>query len=136
MSKEAYKRIFDDAYENYASSYTETLTKFTPNNILEKNPNYKPHLLSKEGFIVKVRANEEFAKAWGLVFESRNLTNEELHEREPKLKEIYDKKVEVVRRQAYQEAADLRHEEKKILETLPSRVITLTYKDETIEVYE
>lgn len=136
MSKEKYKRIFDDAYENYASSYTETLTKFTPNNILEKNPNYKPHLLSKEGFIVKVRANEEFAKAWGLVFESRNLTNEELHEREPKLKEIYDKKVEVVRRQAYQEAADLRHEEKKILETLPSRVITLTYKDEKIEVYE
>ena len=136
MSKEKYKRIFDDAYENYASSYTETLTKFTPNNILEKNPNYNPHLLSKEGFIVKVRANEEFAKAWGLVFESRNLTNEELHEREPKLKEIYDKKVEVVRRQAYQEAADLRHEEKKILETLPSRVITLTYKDEKIEVYE
>jgi len=52
------------------------------------------------------------------------------------LNEIYDRKLEVIRRQAYQEAAELRYEEKKILETLPSRVITLTYNKETIEVYE
>lgn len=49
MSKETYKKIFDAAYDNYLSSYTETLTKFTPEKILKENPNYKPHLLPKEG---------------------------------------------------------------------------------------
>jgi hypothetical protein len=135
MSKEKYNQIFDDAYKNYCE---ESQTKIIKTTIGETHISPSSHykFKSKEEFMVLVRANEEFAKTWGLVFESRNLTNEELHEREPKLKEIYDKKVEVVRRQAYQEAADLRYEEKKILETLPSRVITLTYKDETIEVYE
>jgi hypothetical protein len=136
MSKETYKKIFDEAYENYASSYTQTLTNFTSKRLLEDNPNWKPHLLPKEGFIVKVRADEEFAKEWGLVFESRDLTREELCEREPKLNEIYDRKLEVIKSQKYEQAAKIRDEEKKILETLPSRVITLAYKDETIEVYE
>ena len=86
--------------------------------------------------MVLVRANEEFAKTWGLVFESRNLTREELLEMQPKLKEIYEKKFEVIKRQAYEEAAKIRNEEKKILETLPSRVITLTYNNQTIEVHE
>lgn len=135
MSKEKYNQIFDDAYRNYCE---ESHTKIMKTTIGETHisPSSHYNFKSKEEFIVKVRADEKFAKAWGLVFESRNLTKEELHEREPKLKEIYDKKLEVVRRQAYQEAADLRHEEKKILKTLPSRVITLTYKNEKIEVYE
>jgi hypothetical protein len=135
MSKEKYKKIFDEAYENYCDVSKTKIIK-TPNGETHISPPSHYNFKSKEAFIVKVRADEEFAKKWGLMFESRDLTREELCEREPKLNEIYDRKLEVIRRQAYQEAAELRYEEKRILETLPSRVITLTYNKETIEVYE
>lgn len=135
MSKEIYKRIFDEAYRDYCdASKTEIIKK--PNGETHVSQPSHYNFKSKDEFIVKVRADEEFAKQWGLIFESRDLTREELCEMEPKLNGIYDRKLEVIKSQKYEEAAKIRYEEKSILETLPSRVITLTYKNENIEVYE
>jgi hypothetical protein len=129
MSKETCKRIFHEAYENYASSYTQTLDNFTSKRLLEDNPNWKPHLLPKEGFIAKVRADEEFAKKWGLKIEERELS---LEERKQIVKNKYFQEF-------YWKIVDDDNDVVTIFEmdkrNIPTKLITITYNDKTIESY-
>jgi hypothetical protein len=117
MNKEQ-QELLDEAYDNYLSSYTETLTKFTPKKILNENPNYKPHSLTKEGFAFLIRANENFAKEWGLVIEERELGDDERIF-------IYEKEL----------FSPLRIINQNI-PVIPTKQITLTYNDKTITSYD
>ena len=54
-----------DAYKNYEKKYEKTLIENTPKRLVDENPEWKPHKLSKEEFIDKIKTDDEFAKTWG-----------------------------------------------------------------------
>jgi hypothetical protein len=73
-------------------------------------------LLSKEEFINKCKTNPEFSETWGLKIEERELS--------------LDEELEYMMGKVFSEEA-LTHQVK-----IPTKAITITYNDKTIESYE
>lgn len=98
--------LIGDAYKNYCKQNDE---------ILGRSDLWT---LTKQEFIDKIKTDDEFAKKWGLKIEERELSDEEsvFH---------YEK-------QLY---SPLRIIDKKI-PVVPTKLITITYNNETIESYE
>lgn len=103
-----YDRIIDEVYEKY---YQEN-----------KHVRYLTFLLREE-FINKIKKDKEFSEKWGLNIEERELSDEErvkLYEQKtntdtsffPVLRENLD------------------------VQNIPTKLITITYKNEKIEIYE
>jgi hypothetical protein len=123
MNNERYNQIIDEAYKNYAYSH------WTP----PENPNSKllaPQLWSlipmqhnKESFIHEIKTNPEFSEKWGLKIEERELTTVEERQK-------YDK--------FYDYLFGEYPEHHKTLDNrgVPRKIITVTYKDEKIKIYE
>ena len=126
MNNERYNQIIDEAYKNYAYSH------WTP----PENPNSKllaPQLWSlipmqhnKESFIHEIKTNAEFSKKWGLKIEERELS---LEERGQWCQDFLDWDLVVGN-------LDHDHIREDVEENAPTKLITVTYKDEKIEVYE
>ena len=112
MNKE---QIIDEAYKNYF------LIKS-----LEKVPfGISGLILPKEEFIDKCKTNPEFSEKWGLKIEERELS---LDERD----EIRD--MQYFKNNLHQA---LKGSDTKIdWENIPTKLITITYNNETIESYE
>ena len=109
MSKERYNQIIDEAYENYREK----------NHIL-----YKDTAWTKEEFINKCKTNPEFSEKWGLKIEERELTPKERIELAGgKIQDKYPALVEMSLR-----LCDERD--------IPTKLITITYNNETVESYE
>jgi hypothetical protein len=131
------KQIIDDAYKKYADSH------WTP----PSNPNGKllsdqlfsvvPMEHSKESFINKCKTDPEFSEKWGLKIEERELSlKEQAHAYNNWLeKQNYNPKHQskIIDIDKLSES-DLM----TILQSLPgpSKLITITYNNETIESYE
>ena len=124
MNKERYNRIIDDAYKNFKNNFP----------MKKSNPpkdyiNSKGQLLTKEEFIDKCKTDTEFSQRWGLKIEERELS---LEERNNSLgpNEVYLSFFGINAKD------DL--ESKKIFdkESRPTKLITITYNDKTIESYE
>ena len=125
MNNERYNQIIDEAYRNYGDSH------WTP----PENPNSKllgPQLWSvkpmqhnKESFIHEIKTNPKFSEKWGLKIEERILSTEERNQwfhinwsaNNPLMKS--DWKFYELDQQ-----------------NVPTKLITVTYKEEKIEVYE
>lgn len=110
MSKELYNQIIDEAYENFRVKVKDT---------------YFPVYRTKDEFIDTVKNYPEFSKKWGIQIEERELSLEERNDwfqinrngNNPLMKSDWK---------------DYELDQQNI----PKRAISLTYKNETITVYE
>lgn len=127
MNKQRYNQIIDDAYKNFKNNFP----------MKKSNPpkdyiNSKGQLLTKQEFIDKCKTDNEFSEKWGLKIEERELI---LKERV----DIFNLKMikEGIRTQIA--AVDVNEEYwgSNLNEIdIPTKVITVTYNNETIEIYE
>ena len=127
-NKERYNQIIDAAYENYSKEYEKDNSIglcLLVKRLDGKSTYIKP---DKEGFITMCEFDEMFSEIWGLKIEERDLS---LGER----KDIWNKNNIFVdmswhnMREDY--CIELLNED-----NIPTKLITLTYNDESIESYE
>ena len=111
-----------DAYKNYLKHNDEV-----DNYWIKKNPEiksrWKPY--SQEEFINKCKTDSEFSEKWGLKIEERELSLLERYELMKKL----DNWVSV----HYKEPKTMEYMDSQ---NIPTKLITLTYNNKTIESYE
>lgn len=132
MENKKYNQIIDNAYKNYCLKKGSEIGEY----------GCRPILLTKEEFINKIKTDDEFSEKWGLKIEERELS---LEERLP----IADKFNPLIREDCLtkthhpDETEELklqyRHEWLDSLgpNVVPQRrAISITYNNETIEIYE
>jgi hypothetical protein len=114
------QQIIDEVYENYNSIFTK---KYNGENLkLNQYPLSEDVIhrliLSQEEFINRIKTDKEFSERWGLKIEERELTWDERHE-------LAETKYQI------DDVDDVLDEN-----DIPTKVITITYNDKTIETYE
>ena len=122
MNNEKYNQIIDEAYKNYLKHNDEV-----DNYWINKNPEiesrWKPYL--KEEFINKCKTDPEFSEKWELKIEER-----ELSEKERIVLSGYDYENRGgIGWNMLKETVDMDN-------SIPTKLITITYNNETIEIYE
>ena len=142
MNNEKMNQMIDEAYESYTSYPLATIHDHHTN-ILYQN-RYKgwcmlngrsmasPHPtrhLSQEEFINKCKTDSEFSEKWG------TLLGLKIEERELSLLERYElmKKLDNWVSVHYKEPKTMEYMDSQ---NIPTKLITITYNNETIEVYE
>ena len=123
MNKEQ-QELLDEVYENYEKNINDGIQN--PNDIKwditePKNPKLYP--LTKEEFIDRIKTNSEFSERWGLKIEERELSLEERTE--------YKKKRDGISRTFVSYTHQMLDNS-----NIPTKLITITYNNETIESYE
>jgi hypothetical protein len=111
------QQIIDGAYENYVKKTNEDFIKSD----ITLPPSYYP--IDKDKFINKCKTDPEFSERWGLKIEERELSLEERQDLYFKLNPEFR----------------LMHEsmiEHMIKHNIPTKLITITYNNKTIESYE
>ena len=110
MSKEKYNQIIDEVYRKYADSHEYFVDGWM---------HVIPMLHNKETFINECKTSPEFSEKWGLKIEERELSLEERN------KWSWDN-------------WGITCEMESVLDEqeVPTKLITLTYNNETIESYE
>ena len=127
MNKE---QIIDKAYETYNKEIIRQreIQKEEVNRLRSQGKRVRValiELLTKEEFIDRCKTNPEFSEKWGLKIEERELSLEERNE-------IRD--MQYFKNNLHQA---LKGSDTKIdWENIPTKLITLTYKDTIIESYE
>ena len=119
---ERYNQMIDGAYKNYGDSHTTFLNGFAM---------VKPMAHSKETFINECKSNKKFAKKWGVKITERELSFEE--------RTNYG--VDILGYESLLDYGHSQNDDDIILELLniwnvPTKVITLDYKNEIVEYYE
>lgn len=112
MSKEKYDQIIDDTWKNYQHKAS-------------KQDFLKDGVLRYEGFINKIKTDSEFSEKWGLKIEEKELR---LEERKRIYEMEYTNDIEVENNHWLESKLKTRN--------IPTKQITLTYKNEKIEIYE
>ena len=142
MSNERYNQIIDEAYENYKHYFENKYGNYITGRITKEDGDYlivNKHPLpqetilsiiySKEEFINKCKINSEFSEKWGLKIEERELTLEERYNKW--FNNNYETGME-----RYFDPNDLPDFNDPYYEPTPTKIITVTYQGEKIEVYE
>jgi hypothetical protein len=119
MNKEQ-QDLLDEAYSKYADSHEYFINGWL---------HVKPMEHSKESFINKCKTNPEFSEKWGLKIEERELSREERID-------LYAKEYTPGMRNKYEPPFDDFIDAKLSVRNIPTRLITITYQDKTIESYE
>jgi hypothetical protein len=120
MNKEQ-QELLDEVYENYRNSYPDAEKTFQ----YEKST-FETRRMTKDEFIDMVKSDVEYGRRWGLKIEERELSLEE------RAKWLQDNK-------GYDLLVgnlDHDHIREVVEEESPTKLITLTYNNETIESYE
>jgi len=127
MNKEQ-QQIIDEAYENYCTTLVGSITfsdrgKHFKSDGLEFNSGYPNYVhYAQEEFINKCKTDKEFSQRWGLKIEERELSE---GERGLLLQPLgLDPLTKEGRDRLWKE------------NNLPTKLITITYNDKTIESYE
>ena len=115
MNNEKYNQIIDEAYPNYQKKFKELY--------------YHTAQMGKEEFINKVKSDSEFSKKWGLKIEERELSREERID-------LYAKEYTPGMRNKYEKPFDDFIDAKLKIRNIPTKLIMVTYNNETIESYE
>jgi hypothetical protein len=110
MNKEQ-QGLLDEVYENYKNK-TEIMM----------GHGFHGTLLSQEEFINKIKTDPEFSKTWGLKIEERELSLEE---------RVTHYETTLGRLHFIPPTTDMLDKE-----NIPTKLITITYNDKTIEIYE
>ena len=124
MSKEQ-QELLDEVYENYKSTILEKEIKKSAFELTVQSMSGKIFIVPKEEFINKCKTDTEFSEKWGLKIEERELNTDErnkwfqinLNGNNPLMKSDWK---------------DYELDQQNI----PTKVITITYNDKTIESYE
>jgi hypothetical protein len=131
MNKE---QIIDEAYKNYLINFIRPIC---PPNLDVQPSYYEP--MTKEWFIKSIKERSlrgnEFSQKWGLKIEERELSISERGELFRKTypgKSVDDFAPTGMEVQSIRHQLDTRYENVNI----PTKLITLTYNNETIESYE
>ena len=120
------QHIIDEAYENYVKQFS-TFESGIVKSIAGNNPmvdlllNNNSSILSQEEFIHKCKTDTEFSEKWGLKIEERELS---LEERLLWSLQNVDSFVIATTTEELNEW------------NVPTKLITVTYNNETIEIYE
>jgi len=138
MNKEKYNQIIDEVYENYIQNTPENHVISSDSDPLKLSMVWKrkndsssgyPILerLTQEEFIRKCKTNPEFSEKWGLKIEERELS--------------FNERIKHIVNSLKSNAPLLMEEDEKTTQWLnenniPTKLITLTYNNETIESYE
>ena len=130
MNKERYNQIIDEVYETYNKEIIRQreIQKEEVNRLRSQGKRVKVsliELLSQEEFINKCKTDSEFSEKWGLKIEERELSLLERYELMKKL----DNWVSV----HYKEPKTMEYMDSQ---NIPTKLITLTYNNKTIESYE
>jgi hypothetical protein len=135
MNKEQ-QELVNEAYKNYRSKSKDI---DLPENLYNKlidalntdamfPIDYPNRMLTKEEFINKCKTDSEFSEKWGLTIEERELSLEERY----KLANINGRKERLPGEPHYTDE----QQHSLLDELVPTKLITVTYNNETIEVYE
>ena len=126
MSKEKYNQIINEVYENYSKEYEKDnsigilmLVKRVDNELVYKK-------LDKERFTGLCEHDKSFSEKWGLKIEERELS----------LEEQIDLALEWGHDSFDLDMAMCNSEDGLTEYGIPTRVFTVTYNNETIDVYE
>ena len=117
MNKEQ-QELLDEAYEDYKNK-TEIMM----------GHGFHGTLLSQEEFINKCKTDTEFSETWGLKIEERELSRDERID-------LYAKEYTPGIRNKYEKPFDDFIDAKLETRNIPTKLITITYNDKTIESYE
>ena len=120
MNNEKYNQIIDEAYREYLIEDAKVLPNMSKEKMTELG--YK---LSKEQFINRIKTNPEFSETWGLKIEERELSLDERNE-------WFQIHLNGNNPFAKSDWKDFELDQQNI----PTKLITLTYKNEKIENYE
>jgi hypothetical protein len=130
MNNEKYNQIIDEAHKNYlnetlCTSDTTCLQSLLGMNLKTGEIGTIFRQYDKEDFIDKIKTDQQFSERWGLKIEERELSIDER-------KSIYEKE--------YTDGIKVSNNHwlnsKLTTRNIPTKLITLTYNNETIEVYE
>ena len=129
MNNEKYNQIIDEAYENYSKEYEKDNSigsTLLVRRLDGKSVYRKP---DKQMFIDLCTYDKTFSEMWGLKIEERELSLEE-------------RNYSLGQGKAYKGIFgrsgknDLEYKELFDRENRPTKLITITYNNETIEIYE
>jgi hypothetical protein len=126
MNKEQ-QELLDEAYENYLNNFIKPIC---PPNLDVQPDYYKP--MTKEWFIKSTKENnsrgQEFSEKWGLTIEERELSWEERLDLLKKLEIFQERVIDNAKSEMIHSLADSH--------SIPTKLITITYNNKTIESYE
>ena len=137
MNNEKMNQIVDEAYENYLENL---ISPTCPPN-LDVQPNYYEPM-SKDWFVKSAKERglrgDEFSEKWGLKIEERELSLDERYDLMPKITGHSKKNIEVRKHINNFEGNHGYSYHKEWIDSfnIPTRLITITYNNETIEIYE
>ena len=122
MSKERFNQIIDEVFINYCQ------TKIEKTSTGEIWISYAGHygIISKEDFICKIKTDNEFSEKWGLKIEERELSLEERHQIS----------LSRIGHNGIADRDNISWHETYNKTGIPTKLITLTYKNETVITYE
>ena len=127
MNKEQ-QELLDEAYENYLNNFIKPIC---PPNLDVQPDYYKP--MTKEWFIKSTKENnsrgQEFSEKWGLKIEERELSLEERYH-------IWFTNNYETGMERYFDPNNIPKFDDPYYEPTPTKLITITYNDKTIESYE
>jgi hypothetical protein len=127
MSKE---QIIDEAYENYNNYMLENFmeTRWCKVEISPDGRSITGRKCNRDEFVIESKTQPMFSEKWGLTIEERELS---LEERYDLIEE--DKHTQFV---TWQSLGTDRVKEVLDKLNVPTKLITITYNDKTIESYE
>ena len=127
MNKEQ-QELLDEAYKNYLNNFIEPIC---PPNLDVQPDYYKP--MTKEWFIKSTKENnsrgQELSEKWGLKIEERELGLEERYH-------IWFTNNYETGMERYFDPNNIPKFDDPYYEPTPTKLITITYNDKTIESYE
>jgi hypothetical protein len=116
------QQIIDEVYKKHINSLFYDFSGEVKGYLLHEH-------LSKEEFIDKCKTNPEFSEKWGLKIEERELSREERID-------LYAKEYTPGMRNKYEPPFDDFIDAKLSVRNIPTKLITITYNNKTIESYE
>ena len=123
MNKEKYNQIIDDAYKNYEKICMEEV------NSHGVSPPMFLYPMWEKDFINKIKTDKDFSERWGLKIEERELSRDERID-------LYSKEYTLGIRNKYEPPFDDFIDAKLKTMNIPTKLITITYNNETIESYK
>ena len=126
MNNEKMNQIIDEAYKNYNNYMTENFmeTRWCKVELSPDGKSVTGRKCNREEFIIESKIQPGFSEKWGLKIEERELS----------LKERLNLVSTIIGEEKIRTYEDNLERVDKL--KIPTKLITITYNNETIEVYE
>jgi len=138
MNKEQ-QELLDEVHENYKTVHKHTIRTEGNRNKLAIESLIKQLIYTIEEFINKIKTDSEFSEKWGLKIEERELSWEEKEWELEKTNCINDIETDrIIYGHEWEKYIQGQYEGIESTQgiIIPTKLITVTYNDKTIESYE